>query len=245
MKSFTSESVCAGHPDKICDQTSDAILDEALKKDRFSRVSVETIVTKNFVVIAGEITSKAKLDYKSIARSVIKKLGYTNPKFKFTDRSPITVKIHTQSKDIARGVDKMGAGDQGMMYGYACSDTKEFMPLPIQLAHQLAMKIDEARILKLIPYLRPDGKTQATVKYDDGKPVDIETIVMAVAHNEKVKLNQVKEDLYNDYQKHIKSKGKHNTTLDRINNNGHYEKGNCRWATFSVQNRNQNRRKIA
>ncbi|MFH0979746.1 MAG: methionine adenosyltransferase [Candidatus Roizmanbacteria bacterium] len=195
-KTFTSESVCAGHPDKICDQISDAILDEALKQDKYSRVAVETMVTKNFVALAGEVTTKAKLNYKSIAREVIKKLGYTNPKLKFTNKSPIIVKIHTQSPEIAVGVDRLGAGDQGMMYGYATSETKEYMPLPIIISHKLAMKIDSLRESKKLSYLRPDGKTQITAAYEDGRPKNIETVVLAVPHSEEVKLNQVKEDLY-------------------------------------------------
>lgn len=195
-KTFTSESVCAGHPDKICDQISDAILDEALKQDKFSRVAVETMVTKNFVALAGELTSKAKLNYKTIARKVIKELGYTNSKLGFTDKSPIVVKIHTQSPEIAVGVDRLGAGDQGMMYGYATDETKEYMPLPIMLAHRLAMSIDGLRQSKKLSYLRPDGKTQVTVAYENGKPKKVETLVLAVPHSEEVKLSQVKEDLY-------------------------------------------------
>lgn len=195
MKIYTSESVCAGHPDKICDQISDAILDEALKKDRYSRVAVETMVTKNFVAMAGEVTTKARLNYKKIARSVIKNLGYKDQKLKFTDKSPIVVKIHTQSPEIAVGVDKLGAGDQGMMYGYATDETKELIPIPIILAHRLAMKIDELRTSKILLYLRPDGKTQVTAGYENGKPVSIETIVLAVPHTEKISLTQVKVDL--------------------------------------------------
>ncbi|MBI5127059.1 methionine adenosyltransferase [Candidatus Roizmanbacteria bacterium] len=195
-KTYTSESVCAGHPDKICDQISDAILDEALKKDKFSRVAVETLVTKNFIALAGEVTSKAKLNYKIIAGKVIRQLGYTNPKLKFTNKSPIIVKIHTQSPEIAVGVNKLGAGDQGMMYGFATDETKESMPLPIMLAHKLAMKIDELRETKRLPYLRPDGKTQITMSYENGKPVSVETVVIAVPHSEEVKLEQMKEDLY-------------------------------------------------
>ncbi len=197
MKTYTSESVCSGHPDKICDQISDAILDEALKKDKYSRVAVETMVTKNFVAMAGELTSKARLNYESIARWVIKNLGYTIPKLNFTHKSPVLVKIHTQSPEIAAGVDKLGAGDQGMMYGYATDETKEYMPLPIILAHKLAMQIDRLRETKRLPYLRPDGKTQVTENYADGKPVGIETIVLAAPHDEKVPLAQVKSDLYN------------------------------------------------
>ncbi len=194
---FTSESVCAGHPDKICDQVSDAILDEAFKVDKYSRVAVETMVTKNFIALAGEVTTKAKLNYKKIAQRVVKDLGYTIPALNFSDKSEIVVKIHTQSPEIAVGVDGLGAGDQGMMFGYACRETKELMPLPIMLAHRLAMGIDNLREARRLPYLRPDGKTQVTVGYEKGIPKTIETVVLAVPHDEKVKLSQVKEDLFN------------------------------------------------
>ena len=194
---FTSESVCAGHPDKICDQVSDAVLDEALTVDKYSRVAVETMVTKNFLAMAGEVTTKAKINYKKIAQRVIRNLGYTIPKLNFSDRSDIVVKIHTQSSEIAVGVDNLGAGDQGMMFGYACRDTKELMPLPIMLAHRLAMGIDKLRETKRLPYLRPDGKTQVTVGYEKNIPKTIENVVLAVPHDEKIKLSQVKEDLFN------------------------------------------------
>ncbi len=196
MNTFTSESVCAGHPDKICDQVSDAILDEAFKVDKYSRVAVETMVTRNFIALAGEITTKAKLNYKKIAQKVIRDLGYNIPKLNFSDKSEIVVKIHTQSPEIAVGVDNLGAGDQGMMFGYACRETKELMPLPIMLAHRLAMGIDSLRESKRLPYLRPDGKSQVTVGYEKGIPKTIETVVLAVPHSENIKLEQVKEDLY-------------------------------------------------
>jgi S-adenosylmethionine synthetase len=198
MKStFTSESVCAGHPDKICDQVSDAILDEAYKTDKYSRVAVETMVTKNFLAMAGEVSTKAKLNYRKIARRVIKDLGYTIPVLSFSEKSEIVVKIHTQSPEIAVGVDNLGAGDQGMMFGYASRETPELMPLPIMLAHRLAMGIDKLRESKQLPYLRPDGKTQVTVRYENRIPKAIDNVVLAVPHDEKTKLTQVKEDLFN------------------------------------------------
>lgn len=195
-KTYTSESVCSGHPDKICDQVSDAVLDEAFKTDKYSRVAVETMVTKNFLAMAGEVTTKAKLNYKKIAQKVITDLGYNIPKLNFSAESEILVKIHTQSPEIAVGVDHLGAGDQGMMFGYATNETEEIMPLPIMLAHKMAMEIDNLRKSKRLPYLRPDGKTQVTVSYEKGKPVGIENVVLAVPHSEKIDLKQVKEDLY-------------------------------------------------
>lgn len=192
---FTSESVCSGHPDKICDRISDAILDDVLKVDKKGRVAVETLVTENQVVIAGEVTSVKKIDYEKIARQQIRELGYTQEKFNFTDKSKVTVLVHSQSPEIAQGVDNDGAGDQGMMFGYATNETESFMPLPILLAHRLAEKIDTAREQKIIPYLRPDGKTQVGIQYENGKPKAIDSLVLAVPHEEKISLEQVTEDL--------------------------------------------------
>ena len=192
---FTSESVCAGHPDKVADQISDAILDAALDQDPLSRVAIETLVTVDRVVLAGEVTTNAKLDYEQIARDQIKRLGYTDKKFGFTNKSPVSVYIHQQSPEIATGVDDDGAGDQGMMFGFATIETPEFMPLPIVLSHKLAQKIDQVREGKELEYLRPDGKTQVTVKYEKGKPVGVETVVLAAPHSEEVPLKQVKKDL--------------------------------------------------
>ena len=191
---FTSESVCAGHTDKICDQISDAIVDAALIKDPYSRVAVETLVTKNYVTMAGEVTTKGRLNYKKIAQDVIKKLGYTKICYGFSNASPITVKIHSQSSEIAAGVDDLGAGDQGMMFGYASVESPELMPLPIMIAHRMAEEMDKLKLIK--KYLRPDGKTQVTVIYENGKPVAVDNVVLAVPHDEEVKLSQVKEDLY-------------------------------------------------
>jgi S-adenosylmethionine synthetase len=193
---FTSESVCAGHPDKICDSISDAILDAVLKQDPRGRVAVETLVTFNRVVIVGEITANAKVDYEKIARKRIKDLGYTNPAFNFSDLSPIEVDIHEQSPGIAKGVKVKGAGDQGMMFGFACRETKNLMPLPITIAHRLAQSIDQTREQKILPYLRPDGKTQVTIDYRNGLPYKVLQVVIAVPHEEKVLLNEVKNGLY-------------------------------------------------
>ncbi len=177
---FTSESVAAGHPDKICDQISDAIVDAALTADPKSRVAVETLVTANRVVLAGEVTCPKKLPYQDIARNVITSLGYTKSMYHFSDKSPISVYIHEQSADIAAGVDDGGAGDQGMMFGYSCRETPELMPLPIMLAHRLVERMDTMREQKIIPYLRPDGKSEVTV--GDG----VESIVLAVPHDPKM-----------------------------------------------------------
>jgi len=193
---FTSESVCAGHPDKICDQISDAILDAVLAQDPNSHVGCEVLAGFNRVVIAGEIKSKAKIDIKKIAQDQIKRLGYTDPKFNFSDQSPIENYVHEQSPEIAVGVDDEGAGDQGMMFGYACTESQELMPLPIIMAHQLAQRIDQVREEKILPYLRPDGKSQVTVEYNNGTPVSISQVVVAVPHEEKVKISQVKNDIY-------------------------------------------------
>lgn len=199
MKTFTSESVCAGHPDKICDQISDAIVDAAYQANRDPkkvRVAVETMVTTDKVFLAGEVTSEAKLDYEAIARGVIGDLGYTNQAYGFSDQSEIQAAIHRQSPDIALGVSGGGAGDQGMMFGFACDETQELMPLPITLAHRLAAKIDEVREQKILSYLRPDGKTEVTIRYENGRPIDVERLVLAVPHDKKIKNGQLKKDLY-------------------------------------------------
>ena len=192
---FTSESVAAGHPNKICDQISDAIVDAALHVDPKARVAVETLVTTNRVVLAGEVTCVKKLDYKKIARGVIKSLGYTNGIYHFSHKSPISVYIHEQSPDIAQGVDTGGAGDQGMMFGFACNETPELMPLPIILAHRLVQRMDELREKKILPFLRPDGKSEVKIVYRNEKPVSVERVVLAVPHDPKVAPNEVKKKL--------------------------------------------------
>jgi S-adenosylmethionine synthetase len=193
---FTSESVCSGHPDKICDQISDAILDEVLAQDKRGKVAVETLVTQNRIVIAGEVNAKAKVDFKSIAGKIVKRLGYTEAVLKFTYKSPVDVLVHQQSAEIAIGVAEKGAGDQGMMFGYACSDTEGLMPLPITLAHVLTRRIDEAREEKILPYLRPDGKSQVTLEYKNGVATSVKSVVLAIPHNESVKLSEVSHDVY-------------------------------------------------
>lgn len=194
---FTSESVCAGHPDKICDSISDAILDKVLRQDPHGKVAIETIATRDKLIIVGEVTANARVNYKKIAQDRIKFLGYDDHKLNFSSKSPIDIYIHEQSLEIAAGVHTQGAGDQGMMYGYACTDTNTYMPLPIAIAHRLAQKIDQIRVAKILPYLKPDGKTQVTVEYKNGKPYRIKQVVVAVPHSKKIKLNQVKNDIYN------------------------------------------------
>lgn len=194
---FTSESVCAGHPDKICDAISDAILDAALKQDPHSRTGIETVAGANQICLFGEVKTKAKLDYEEIVRENVRALGYTIPQWGFSFQESIfSNDIHEQSAEIAMGVeDDGGAGDQGMMFGYACTDTPELMPLPIALAHALTRRIDEQRQAESLAWLRPDGKAQVTVRYEHGKPVAIEKLVAAVAHDEKVSADQVRADI--------------------------------------------------
>ena len=200
---FTSESVCSGHPDKVCDSISDSILDELLKTDSNSRVAVETLATSNKLIIAGEVKTNAKLDFEQIARKRIKDLGYTNSNYNFNDKADIEIYIQKQSLEIANGVDKKGAGDQGMMFGFACKDTKELMPLPITLAHRLVQKIDETREDKTLDYLRPDGKSQVTIEYKYNKPYKVKQVVIAVPHSESVELEDVKKDIYEKVVKQV------------------------------------------
>ncbi len=192
---FTSESVCAGHPDKVCDAISDAVVDSVLAKDKYGKVAVETLVTKNHVTLAGEVTAHTKIPFEKIAREQIKRLGYDIPKLEFTHKSPVNILIHQQSPEIAVGVKKKGAGDQGMMFGYACKETDTLMPVPIAIAHSLARAIDTARESETLPYLRPDGKSQVGVEYKNGKPVRVVNVVIAAPHNENVDIKDVKKDI--------------------------------------------------
>lgn len=195
VRLFTSESVCAGHPDKICDAISDAIVDAALAQDPHARTGIETVAGANQISLYGEIKTTAKINYEAIARSTIERLGYTNPAWGFSFQESIFGNdVHQQSPEIALGVDQDGAGDQGMMFGYACTETPELMPLPIALAHALTRRIDSVRESGAIKWLRPDGKAQVTVRYENDVPVAAEKIVLAVAHDEATTAEQVRAD---------------------------------------------------
>src|ERR1700733_15060649 len=184
---FTSESVTEGHPDKIADQISDAVLDAVLTDDPTGRVACETLVTTGLVVVAGEITTTTYVDFSDLAREVIRDVGYTRAKYGFAAGTcGVICTIHKQSPDIAMGVDTGGAGDQGLMFGFACDETPELMPMPIQLAHQLTHKLSQVRKSKKVDFLRPDGKSQVSIEYKDGRPVRVDTVVISTQHSDKV-----------------------------------------------------------
>jgi S-adenosylmethionine synthetase len=189
---FTSESVCAGHPDKICDAISDAIVDAALQADPQARTGIETVAGANRIALFGEIKTTAQLNFEKIARDTVAALGYTEPLWGFSTESEFSNDVHQQSPEIAIGVDADGAGDQGMMFGFAVDETPELMPLPIALAHALTRRIDEAREKGELKWLRPDGKAQVTVRYENGRPIGVEKLVAAVAHNEQTPADEVR-----------------------------------------------------
>jgi len=193
---FTSESVTEGHPDKIADQISDAVLDAIVAQDPTGRVACETLLTTGLVVVAGEITTSCYVDIPRIARETIKGVGYTRAKYGFDyETCAVITAIDEQSGDIAMGVDKLGAGDQGLMFGYACTETEELMPLPIMLAHKLVQRLTTVRKSGELDYLRPDGKSQVSVRYVDGKPVSVETVVISTQHSPDVTLEKIRQDL--------------------------------------------------
>jgi S-adenosylmethionine synthetase len=201
---FTSESVTEGHPDKIADQISDAVLDEVLEQDPKGRVACETLVTTGLAVVAGEITTTAVLDYSDIVRGVIREVGYTRAKYGFdADTCAVISSLKRQSPDIAQGVDTGGAGDQGLMFGFACDETEELMPLPITLAHKLVRRLSEIRKQGHVNFLRPDGKSQVTVEYANGRPERVDCVVISTQHSETVSNKDLHEAVMSEVIRHV------------------------------------------
>jgi S-adenosylmethionine synthetase len=228
---FTSESVTEGHPDKICDQIADAILDAMFEKDPNSRVAVEALTTTGLVMVAGEVTTNCYVDIPSVIRKTLKDIGYTNPEFGLDSADcGVLVSIHEQSKNISVGVTQtatheQGAGDQGMMFGFACRETPQLMPLPIMLAHGITMRMAEVRKKNILDWVRPDGKSQVTVEYEDGKPKRVDAVVVAIHHNPKVSRDQIKKDVIENIIKPVCGKWVDDKTSYYVNETGIFAVG--------------------
>ena len=228
---FTSESVTEGHPDKVCDHISDAILDEFLRQDPDSRVAVETLVTTDFVTVAGEVTSKGKFDIEKVVRDTIAEIGYNDPALKFDAKTcKVVVKIDPQSPNISQGVTaseqkEQGAGDQGLMFGYAANETDELMPLPILLAHKLTKKLADVRKSKELAWVRPDGKSQVSVTYVDDKPQRVETVVISTQHDPEISNEEIKKQIIDKVIKPVCGKWWHDNIIIHVNPTGKFEIG--------------------